>query len=149
MPYPELKDVYIMGWRDTNVSIPVPMDASQGITFSNGGEQGFIAGIWGQNMTYETPLFPHPALICGMHNADYIEVGNVSHVGPNNTLVVWVPEFYYDLAHMTAAYASYVFKTRDANGLDTVAVHMRIRPDPKKYSLSEYLCLSVCLKALE
>ncbi|KAJ3045139.1 hypothetical protein HDV00_011865 [Rhizophlyctis rosea] len=125
--FPELKDVNIQAWRDTDVGIPLPMNVSQGMTITNG--IATIPGIY-STITYDATLYPHPALVCGMHNADYFEIGNTTLVGRNNTLAVWAPELYWDITHMIAAYATYIRKTRDANGMDTMAVHIRVRPNP-------------------
>ena len=65
-----------------------------------------------------------------MHNADYIEVGDAAAVGPDNLIAIWAPEQRADQAHLTAALASYVKQTRNENGTDTVAFHIRYRVNP-------------------
>ncbi|KAJ3053647.1 hypothetical protein HK097_003760 [Rhizophlyctis rosea] len=98
-----------------------------------------VQDMWYGTLKADGYYYPHPALICSLHNADFFEIGDVKGLGENNTLYVWVPELRYDLMHVIAAYATYVKKTRDLDGKDTVAFHIRTRPDPKYGSEWEFL----------
>ena len=114
-----------------------------------------IPDMWSpQYLKADGYYYPHPALVCckgvrasvapaghgnaktsfriALHNADFFEIGDVKGVGENNTLYVWAPEHRYDLMHIVGSYATYVKQTRDKDtGKDTVAFHIRTRPDPK------------------
>ncbi|KAJ3053246.1 hypothetical protein HK097_004723 [Rhizophlyctis rosea] len=127
MSYPDLTGVMISGWRDTNISIPMAMTMTDAV-YAN--ELWNIQDMDRGPTTLDAYSYPHPAYACAMHNADYMEIGNAEIVGPDNLIVFWAPEQRADAAHLTAALASYVKATRDENGTDTVAFHIRYRPDP-------------------
>ncbi|KAJ3043588.1 hypothetical protein HDV00_004689 [Rhizophlyctis rosea] len=126
MEYPDLQGVMIQAWRDTNVSKPIPMDiSSAGFT----GTTWNIQAMWEPfTRTVNAYFWPHPGFICAHHNADYIEIGNFTQAG-DNIVVAWIPEFWHDQSHAVAAYATYV-KNTQVNGTDTIAFHLRIRPNP-------------------
>ncbi|KAJ3037473.1 hypothetical protein HDV00_001648 [Rhizophlyctis rosea] len=131
--FPDLGDVSIVGYRETDVGIPVPLDWAPSVEIKNGGAQWQINAMFHFGLTVDSDYLPHPGLVRAMHNADYVEIGNATLVGKNNTLVVWMPELSGDQTHAIAAYAYYVKHMRDSNGQDTVAVHMRTRPPASKF----------------
>ncbi|KAJ3055660.1 hypothetical protein HK097_009778 [Rhizophlyctis rosea] len=122
LPYDDLYDVKIVGWRETSAGIAVPLDISPVTTFD--GTFWVIKGMWNVIMTVEAAFFPHPAYVCAMHNADYIMIGNPDEA--SKTLVVWFPDEDEDVPHAVGAYAAYV-KGQRVDGKDTVMVHLRIR----------------------
>ncbi|KAJ3033520.1 hypothetical protein HDV00_006304 [Rhizophlyctis rosea] len=147
--YPDLASVNVQAWRDTNISIPVPMDMSTA-GYTNG-FYNFVAMYESNTRRVDAYLWPHPGYICGMPNADYIEIGNLTQAGPDNLIVVWAPETSADVAHLLAAFSYYVLNTRN-NGTDTVAFHVRTRVNPfygREYAwiqLADQICSDSVLK---
>ncbi|KAJ3037891.1 hypothetical protein HDV00_001235 [Rhizophlyctis rosea] len=134
MPYQDLIGVNIQPYRDTDVGIPVPMNISSA-RWDPISKTWQPYDMW-QHINWPTKggvsayYFPHPALLCTLHNADFFEIGNTTQAGANNTFVAWVPDLRYDQTYALAAYATYVLNTRQ-NGMDTVAFHVRTRPPPQ------------------
>ncbi|KAJ3050460.1 Gamma-aminobutyric acid type B receptor subunit 2 [Rhizophlyctis rosea] len=121
--YGDLRSIRIQPYRDTNVSIPLPMDTTTAMY-----ENGFwkIDPIWGQPRRFaDSYHFPHPTLICAVHNADFIEIGDPKQA--DYTLIVWAPFWRIEQIHVTAAYADWVKQRRRADGTYGVAVHLRTR----------------------
>jgi len=121
--YQDLADVTILPWRETNGSASRVLLSMKNAHFDHG--IWIFHQLWGvPDYTTDAYRFPHPALACAVHNADYIEVGDFGNA--KRILVVWVPLLRIDLTHAIGAYATYVKNSR-VNGVDTVAVHMRMR----------------------
>jgi len=130
--YAEAANVSIQAYRESNIG-PVPMNMYKYAKRTNN-DIGYAT--WSVRDLFSYPDqpwrsfdgndFPHPGYVCSQHNADFIEIGNFSQA--EQTIVVWIPELWYDQAHVTGAYAMYVLANKRPDGTDRVAVELRIRP---------------------
>ncbi|KAJ3053663.1 hypothetical protein HK097_003677 [Rhizophlyctis rosea] len=125
--YPDLVDVRIQAFRDTDIGVPLPMirynyTADTSAKLENGIWK--ISRIWGGPNYYDAYHYPYPELACAPHNADFIEIGDFKTA--SYILVAWVPQWRIEETHAIGAYAQYVKETRK-NGKDTIAVHLRSR----------------------
>ncbi|KAJ3050480.1 Gamma-aminobutyric acid type B receptor subunit 2 [Rhizophlyctis rosea] len=107
----------------------VPMIIHDNALLANG--EWTIYGIWGSTIKVDAQRFPHPALVCALHNADYFIIGNRTQA--SRILVAWMPDVAEDIPHAIGAYATYV-KRNKKDGKDQVAVFMQVRYTDEFYS---------------